>query len=225
MMVTKKCCICGYKFTFDNDIRTNLYISPKNEGASEYFKLWHFFVETCPECRYASQDIETTENASIVQSRQYRLPYSDILEELDEARPNRIGDYLLAGIYYESIGDELSRAKCLLQAGDLVYAEMVYWGDYIFDTDAVGSKLKDDLQYQKFENFAEELYDKGVAVLKKYLEKNPTDIDSEILLAGILSDSSTVQKMQGVKKLKALSNLKTLTSRQRAMVDYLLKDV
>lgn len=224
MMVTKKCSVCGYEFTFDNELRTNLYISPKNKGAKGYFDLWHFFVEKCPKCRYASIDITKTQNKDIVKSKRYSLPSQDILEELAEARPHKIGDYLLAEIYYESINDEVMRAKCLFQAADLVYAEIMYWADYIFDTED-GGKLQDDMQYVKFESFAEELYAKGLKILKEYLDKHPDDLDSTILYAGICSDGSSMQKIQGIKELKKLMVNPKLSAMQKEIVAYLLQDI
>ena len=224
MMVTKKCSVCGYQFTFDNELRTNLYISPKNKGAKGYFDLWHFFVEKCPKCGYASVDITETENKDIVKSKRYSAPGKDILEDLAEARPNKIEDYLLAEIYYESINDHVMRAKCLFQAADLVYAELMYWAEYIFDT-ADGGRLQDDMQYVKFESFAEELYAKGLKILKEYIDKNPDDIDAAILYAGICSDGSSMQKMQGVKELKKLMLNPRLNSLQKEIVAYLLQDI
>jgi len=223
-MVTKRCCVCGYQFSFDNELRTNLHISPKNKGAKGYFDLWHFFVERCPNCGYASIDITKTENKDIVKSKRYSLPQKDILEELAEARPHKIGDYLLAEVYYESINDQCNRAKCLFQAADLVYAEIMYWVDYIFDTED-GGKLQDDMQYVRFESFAEELYDKGLKVLRDYIASHPDDVEAEILYAGICSDGSSTQKIQGIKALKKLMLDPRLTAHEKEIVAYLLQDI
>lgn len=223
MMITKKCCICGYEFAFDNELRTNLYISKKNSGATGYFNLWHYFVEQCPHCGYASQDISRTQNKSIVKSKSYKLDNPDIIEKLDEARPNMVSTYLMAEKYYDSIDDEVNRAKCLFQAADLVYAEIMYWEEYIFD--GVGNDLRKDMQYVQFETFAEELYDKGLKVLAEHIKEHPEDIDSRILHAGICSDGSSVQKIQGISELRALEKDTKLTTLQRDMVEYLLKDL
>ena len=169
-------------------------------------------------------DITETQNKDIVKSKRYSAPGKDILDDLAEARPNKIEDYLLAEIYYESINDELKRAQCLFQAADLVYAEIMYWTEYIFDTED-GGRLQDDMQYVKFESFAEELYAKGLKILKEYLDRNPDDIDAAILHAGICSDGSSMQKMQGVKELKKLMLNPRLNALQKEIVAYLLQDI
>lgn len=221
MMTTKKCAVCGYKFTFDNEIRTNLFISDKNVGAKAYFDLWHFSVVRCPKCGYASADIDTCQNKKIVKDKNYKLDNPEMVEKLNEARPNLIDTYLYAEKYYESIGDTLNQAKCLFQSADLVYAELMYWEEYILDED----DLDDDPDYIEIVSFAEELFSKGLKVLGKYIESNPSDYDAKILRSGILSDGDSVQKIQGIKELKSLSTIPNLTTTQQAMVEYLLKGI
>ncbi len=221
MVITKKCTACGYKFTFDNEIRTNLFISDKNVGAKAYFDLWHFFIERCPKCGYASKDISTCQNKNIVKDKNYKLDNPEMVEKLSEARPNLIDDYLYAEKYYESIGDLFNQAKCIFQSADLVYGELIYWEEYILDED----DLDDDPDYIEIVSFAEELFSKGLKVLSKYIENNPNNYDAKILHAGILSDGSSVQKMQGIKELKSLLKEEGLSTTQKAMVEYLLKDL
>lgn len=220
-MTTKKCTVCGYKFTFDNQIRTNLFISDKNVGAKAYFDLWHFFVERCPECGYASKDISACENKKIVKDKNYKLDNPEMVEKLNGARPNIIANYLYAEKYYESMGDLLNQAKCIFQSADLVYGELMYWEEYILDD----YDFDDDPDYIEIVSFAEELFSKGLKVLGKYIEINPSDYDAKILYAGILSDGSSIQKMQGIKELKTLLQNPNLTSIQKAMVEYLLKGI
>lgn len=221
MIITKKCAVCGYKFTFDNEIRTNLFISDKNVGAKAYFDLWHFFVERCPECGYASKDISACENKKIVKDRNYKLDNMEMVEKLNGARPNLIENYLYAEKYYESIGDKRNQAKCIFQSADLVYGELMYWEEYILDED----DLDGDPDYIEIVSFAEELFARGLKVLAEYISKYPGDLDMRILYAGICSDGGSVQKMQGIKELKALLQNPNLTLAQKAMVEYLLKGI
>lgn len=128
MLKTKKCKVCGYEFTYDDRVAINPFVEPHGEGAQYYFDLWHFFVEHCPQCGYASKDIGHTFNRNVVKDEKYQaIDEIELLKELSSARPNRIADYLKASYYYNSIGDTISEIKCLLQAGDMVYSELMYW--------------------------------------------------------------------------------------------------
>lgn len=221
MRITKKCAICGYKFTFDNEIRTNLFISDKNVGAKGYFDLWHFFIERCPNCGYASADVSACKNKKIVNASDYKLDDIEIIEKLQEARPNQVADYLYGAKYYESVGDKLNEAKCIFQSADLVYGELMYWEEYILDEE----DLDNDPDYIEIEGYAEELFARGLKVLGEHIDANPSDIDARILHAGICSDGGSVQKVQGIRELKSLLADSNLTATQRAMVEYLLKDI
>lgn len=221
MRITKKCAVCGYKFTFDNDIRTNLLISDKNVGAKGYFDLWHFFIEKCPKCGYASADVSNCKNKKALKDGGFKLDEMEMIEKLEEARPNQVADYLYGAKYYESIGDKLNEAKCLFQSADQVYAELIYWEEYILDEE----DLDDDPDYIEIEGFAEDLFAKGLKILGEHIEINPLDYDAKILHAGICSDGGSVQKMQGIRELKTLLADTNLTEKQRAMVEYLLKDI
>lgn len=224
MQFTKTCCNCGYTFTFENSIITNLMISPKNVGAKGYFDLWHFYIEKCPECGYSSLDISNIVDKDFLKSPEFNAPIDPVLVELEECRPNKIRDYILAERYYEHIGDTLLSAKCYLQAGDLVYEEILYWNDYVYDNDLIEGDTS-DTQYIKMQTFAEELYSKGTTLLKDYLENNPDDIDHQILYAGIISEGSSVEKVQGLRKLKELRENPLLSSSQKAMIDYVMSDL
>lgn len=221
MMTTKKCAVCGYKFTFDNELRTNLFISDKNVGAKAYFDLWHFFIERCPKCGYTSADVSVCKNKKFVKEDECKLDGLEMIEKLADARPNQVADYLCGAKYYQSVGDKLNEAKCLFQSADLVYGELIYWEEYILDED----DLDDDPDYIEIEGFAEELFEKGLKVLGEYIESNPMDYDAKILHAGICTDGGSVQKVQGIRMLKSLLIDTNLTEKQKAMVEYLLKDI
>ena len=224
-MVTKKCGICGYEFTYDEKTAQNVFIQPFSEGAKYYYDLWHFNVEKCPNCGYASKDISKTLHKKIISDEKYNsIPEMDILVELNSARPNKIGDYIQAGYYYESVGDVLNNAKCLLQAGDLVYAELLYWDEYVLDTSDSVNALISKSQYNELKKFGDYLFNTAVDKLEQYFKENPEDVDAMILLAGSLSDGN---KIQTIKAAKIISQIKTmpLKSNQKKALEFLLEDM
>lgn len=225
MRITKKCCICDYKFTYDDKVNVSPYVAPHDDGAKYYYNLWHDFVEKCPKCGYASLDISTTENKDIVKDEKY-LAVANIpqVKTLTDARPNRIADYLYASIYYDSIGDYLNYAKCMLQASDLVYAEMLYWDEYVMDSSNSLSAIQNKAQYNDFKKFADGLFNKGVEKLEEYVNFHQYDIDSTILLAGTLNTGTKMQAIKGARLLTKVKDMK-LTSRQSDAVEFLLGQV
>lgn len=222
MKITKKCAICGYKFTFDNELNVNPLTAPHDDGARYYFDLWHGFVERCPECGYASLDISNVANKGIVNDVRY-LAVQDmpIIITLGQARPNRVADYVCAGMYYESIGDTLNYAKCMLQASDLVYGELMYWDEYIFDNSNSLGAIQNKSQVAEFSSFADGLFAKGVETLEQYVREHSGDTDSTILLAGVLGLGDSTQKIKGAGILNKLK-LATLSTSQKLAVKFLL---
>ena len=224
MLVTKKCAICGSQFNFDDTIITNLYLSPNSEGAKLYFDLWHFNIEKCPNCGYASKDVSKTINSAVIKDQKYDLiSQQPIIKILNSARPNKLEHYLKASYYYQSIGDKLNECLCNLQASDLIYGEMLYWKDYILDdsTNTINA-VQNKREYDAFKEFSDELYLVAIKQLKEYLKANPNDVDNIILLAGTLSDGNKMQKIQAVNLLNKLKTVKSLTLNQKKMIKFLL---
>ena len=224
-MKTKKCAICGYEFSFEDKFFEHPFVQPHGEGAQYYYDLWHFDIEGCPKCGYASKDVSHTFNKKIIQDDQYNsIDNIEIIRELDAARPNRVSKFLKGAHYYKSIGDKLNEIKCLLQAGDLVFAELMYWEDYIFDDSSSVSSLIGKSQSEEIEKFADHLINSGVKKLEDYIAQNSDDFDAQIILAGTLGDGD---KLQTIKSAKILSNLKTknLTLAQKKAVKFLLEQM
>lgn len=225
MRITNKCAICGYEFTYDNEVATNPLVAPHDDGARYYYDLWHYFIEKCPECGYASKDISSVANKDIVKDIRYTaVKDMPIIETLERARPNRIADYINAGIYYESIGDSLDYAKCMLQASDLVYNEIMYWDEYVFDNSHSMGAIQNKAQYSEFTKFADGLFAKGVESLETFSKGHPLDIDSAILLAGVLNTGDRTQKIKGAGLLNKLKTA-NLTHGQKLAVKFLLDRV
>lgn len=218
MKISKKCCICDYRFTYDDRVYIDPLVAPHDAGAQYYYNLWHFFIEKCPQCGYASKDISKTDNDKIVKDEIY-LTVADVplIKTLNNARPNRIADYLYASVYYESVADNLNYAKCLLQASDLVFAEMMYWEEYVIDSSNSLSAIQNKAQMNEFQKFANGLYEKGVKILERYVEDYVNDIDSSILLAGTLCSGDKIQKIKGSKMLLKLKGQKLTTGQQLAV--------
>ena len=225
MIISKKCTICNYEFSYDDRVIRSVFVQPFGDGAKYYYDLWHFNVEKCPHCGYVSKDVSKTQNKTIVADNKYKeILNTDILVELNTARPNKIGDYLQAGYYYNSIGDELNNAKCILQAGDLMYAELMYWDEYILDSSNTIDALISKSQYTELKKFADHLYNNAIDILEQYVKDNLDDIDSMILLAGSLADGNKIQNIKGAKILSNLKSMK-LNSSQRKAVEFLMEDL
>ena len=223
MIVTKKCAVCGNQFSFDDSITTNVYMTPNSDGAKLYFNLWHYNVEKCPNCGYASKDVSKCVNKAITKDPQYEsVPDNKIVKSLNGARPNKLEHYIRASMYYKSIGDKLNVALCHLQAGDLIYGEMIYWKEYVLDNNSTYTTVENKKVYDGFKKFADELYAAAVKELKEYLHENPNDVDNIILLAGTLSDGNKMQKIQGVNLLNKLKTIKGLTNNQKLMIKFLI---
>lgn len=222
MRITKKCAVCGYKFTFDNEMMVDPLVAPHDESAQIYFELWHYYVEKCPKCGYASADISMTDNKKIIKDLRYQaVSEMPIIVTLEGARPNKIADYICAGMYYESIGDNLNYAKCMIQAGDLVYNEMMYWDEYIFDNSNSMGAIQNKARYAEFQKFADGLFSKGVDALENHTKEHPQDIDSLILLGGMLNTGDKMQKLKGAGILNRLKSA-NLSDRQKKVVKFLL---
>lgn len=223
MLVTKKCAICGTEFSFEDSITTNMFMTPNSEGAKLYFNLWHFNVEKCPNCGYASKDVSRCVNSSITKDKKYEMiPDNKIVKSLSSARPNKLEHYLRASLYYRSIKDKLNESLCNLQAGDLIYGEMIYWKEYILEDNTKLNTVQNDKTYSEFKAFADELYTQAVKGLKEYLRDNPNDVDYIILLAGTLCDGGKMQKIQGVNMLNKLKTVKGLTLNQKKIIKFLI---
>lgn len=223
MTKSKKCCICGYEFTMDDKVAKEPLIQPFGDGAKYYYNLWHFEVEKCPKCGYSSKDISKTLYKKIINDEQYQsISKTDLLVELDSARPNRIGAYLESAYYYESVGEPLNNIKSLLQAGDLMYAELMYWDEYIFDSSDSVNALISKSQYNEIKKFADYLYNTAMDKLEAYTKENPEDIDALILLGGSLCDGNKIQNIKGA---KILNNLKTmdLSINQKKALKFLIE--
>lgn len=223
MIVTKKCAICGAEFSFDDSITVNMLTRPNSDGAKLYFNLWHFNVEMCPNCGYASKDVSTCINTSITKDKKYDMVVENpVVKELSGARPNKLAHYLRAGIYYSSIKDKLNESLCYLQAGDTIYGEMIYWRDYMLDESNSVSKAKSKEVLDEFRAFADELYALAVKDLKEHLRDNPNDVNNIILLAGTLCDGNKMQKIQGVNMLNKLKSVSGLSMDQKKMIKFLI---
>lgn len=210
-MKEKICAVCGHRNEVSENILVNEFITTHSEGAKEYFDLWHFPIEKCENCGYSSRDIFKCENKNIqyLQSNKY----NDLLKNLSEARPNDIRSYYDASRYYELIGDKKNQALCLIQAGDAVYNEIMYWKVYILTEDESCKELYD---------FAEELYLMGIQILKDYISINPSDLDMQILWAGVLNDSNDKSLSYAIiNKLKQ----ENLTNNQKNIINFLETEI
>ncbi|MGN0961007.1 MAG: hypothetical protein ACI4PF_02265 [Christensenellales bacterium] len=222
MRITKKCSVCDYKFTYDDKVYINPLVEPHDEGAKYYYNLWHFFIEKCPNCGYASRDLSEVLNKDIVKDDRYlAVAEIPIIVTLERARPNRIADYLYASIYYESIGDTLNYSKCMLQASDLIYNEMFYWDEYVLDDVDSMSAIQNKAQFNEFKKFADGLFNKGVEALEEYVARHPYEIDTTILLAGVLNTGNKMQKIKGARLINRLKS-ETLTDEQKLCVKFLI---
>lgn len=225
MKITKKCAICDYEFTYDDKFSENPYITPNSAGSKYYYDLWHFMVEMCPNCGYASKDISQTLNKKIISDIKYNtIKDMQIIVDMNEARPNMILQYLKASVYYASIGEKLSEIKCMLQASDLIYAEMMYWDEYVLDKTDETRALASQKQYDEFKKFSDSLFNRAIWELEKYSALHPEDLDTALLLAGTLGDGDKLQSIKGVRLLNSLKN-KPLSAGQKQALDYLFDSI
>ena len=223
MKITKKCAICGYEFTYNDEVVTSIFVRPASDGAKYYFDLWHYNVECCPECGYASRDVSTTLYKKIVEDKAFKeIDNNPMIRELNKARPNKVGFYLKASCYYESIGDTMNHIISLLQASDLVYAELMYWDEYVLDDSNSISALIGKSQFNELKKFADVFFNKAVELLEDYVKNNSDDVDANILLAGTLSDGDKIQVMKSVKILNMLKSVQ-LTKDQKQALSFLLE--
>lgn len=223
MIVTKKCAICGAEFSFDDEIVVNAWTRPNSEAAKLYFNLWHYNVELCPNCGYASKDVSKCYNKEIIKDPKLQMiSKNTTVSDLIAARPNKLEHYLRASLYYKSVNDKLNEALCNLQAGDTIYGEIIYWKEYMLDDSNVVNKARSNDVVNEFKSLADELYDTAVKGLKEYLRENPNDVDYIILLAGILCDGSKMQRIQGVNMLNKLKAVTGLSMNHKKMIKFLI---
>jgi len=220
-----KCGVCGFEFEYNDINRSNPFVTPYNDGAKYYYDLWHFAVIQCPNCGYCAKNITTSQNKTVIKDSKYLgISNMDLIKELNSTRPNKVEPYLKASYYYESIGDVLNQVKCLLQAGDCVYGELMYWEDYVFDnSDSISVIINRNL-YNEIKKFADYLYNTAVENLETYVKENDNDMDSFILLAGTLLDGNKIQSMKGTKYLTSIKT-ERLTIAQKSALDFLLNSI
>ena len=225
MEIKTKCGICGLEFTYDDQMVVNPFTKPRSEGAKYYYNLWHINVERCPHCDFVAKKVSSTYNKKIVEDEKYQgIKEMDIIKELNEARPNRVESYLLAAYYYESIGDTLNNAKCLLQAGDLLYAELMYWDEYVLDDGDSISAIISKRHYNELKGFADNIFNTAIERLENFVKDNPNDIDAVLLLGGTLCDGDKVQAIKGSRYLNSLKNM-SLNSAQKVTLDWLFENL
>ncbi len=220
-----KCGICGLEFVYDDQVAVDPFTKPRSEGAKYYYDLWHFNVERCPHCDYAAKRVSSTYNKNIIKEEKYLgIKEMEIIKELNEARPNRVESYLLASYYYESIGDTLNNAKCLLQAGDLLYGELMYWDEYVLDDGDSISAIISKRHYNELKGFADNIFNTAIERLEDFVKNNPNDVDAVLLLGGTLGDGDKVQAIKGTRYLNSLKGM-PLSSAQKTTLDWLFENL
>ncbi len=225
-VMIKECCVCGYKYTSKGGWENSHPLTtPHTDGAKLYFDMWHFQIDVCPECGYASRDISKCVNKKIIEDEGY-LAIDDlpVLKEMSDARPNSIGLYLKAGAYYKSIGETYNEALCYLQASDLVFAEIIYWQQYLFDDSDAYTAYRSKGIYNDFKDFADKFYNRAIELLEEWVKIRPRDVQARLVLAGALSDGNAIQKMRSVKILNAMKTEK-ITNEQKKVLSFLLGDI
>ena len=209
-MIKKECAICGKVNLVSDDKYIDKFVTTNTPGAKLYFDLWHFNIESCESCGYASMDISKCENTSIKYVSKESNP---IYKALNDVRTNKIVDYIHASKYYEMLGDKKYQALCLIQAGDMVYSEIMYWKEYI---------LTEDEEIPELYELGEKLYGQGIESLREYLDSNPNDIDMKIVLVGVMLDSK--DKSLGFSVLQNLKKL-PLSNDQKLILDFLSNEI
>ncbi len=220
-----KCGICGLEFSYNDQVAVNPFTKPRSEGAKYYYDLWHFNIERCPHCDYVAKQVSSTFNKKIIEDEKYLgIKEMEIIKELNEARPNRVESYLLASYYYESIGDMLNNAKCLLQAGDLLYAELMYWDEYVLDNGDSISAIISKRHYNELKGFADSIFNTAIERLESFVKDNPDNVDAILLLGGTLGDGDKVQAIKGTRYLNSLKGMH-LNSLQKTTLDWLFENL
>lgn len=209
-----KCGRCGNQVLVSDEIHVNDFVTPRNYVEKAYFDLWHFPIQRCSHCNYAGVDISSDIGTEL---NLLEILENPIIAKLKDARPNDIEDYLLAAATYESVGEQLLQAKCLLQAGDLCYDEAMYWRTYILDED------EDEEDYDDIIAMAQDLYERGTSLLKDYVLNHPEDIDNRLLLIGVIQESGRTGRFESQILIENLRK-QALTETQRVILEFLSKN-
>lgn len=199
MEIKKICAKCGKETSVFQSDKTIDVKKSLNQGADLYFSLWNFEIEKCEHCGFASRDISKPLNFEIDKSEEQKILNNQTLIEFYEERPHKIFDYLIASLYYEASGDILNQAICILQAGDLFYMELMYFADDVLDG------IQDE-EVERLQKIGEELYKKASDLLKKYVDTHVSDNLHKLLLAGVLGEMDTAEKIQSNLILKSLKD-------------------
>ena len=126
-------------------------------------------------------------------------------------RSNNIFNYVVAGYIFEEEGNFLEAGKAFANASDDFYGEIIY-----LESDDEDEDFIEDLR-----KVAEKIYDKAIDMIKRHCE-NIEDIDSQILLCGLLSGGSEKQKLESKKLINKLLT-RTLSSEQKDMILFIHK--
>ena len=199
MEIKKICAKCGKETSVFHSDKTIDVKESLNKGADLYFSLWNFEIEKCEHCGFSSRDISKPLNFEIDKAEEQKILNNQTLIEFYEERPHKIFDYLIAGLYYKASKDILNQALCILQAGDLFYMELMYFADDVLDG------IQDE-EVESLQKIGEELYKKASDLLKKYVDTHATDNLHKLLLAGVLGEMDTAEKIQSNLILKSLKD-------------------
>lgn len=208
----KICAKCGHVNLIEKDNKYTDIVKSIREGAKEYMCLWHFPIEMCEHCNYASRDISRYTNVNIPQSEIDSIINNPTLIAFNEMRDNKIIDYLLASLYYKYSGDKLNSALCMLQAGDDFYGEFTSYIDYNLESD--------DHEIENIEKVGINFYDQAIEMLKEYCDENSQDYKYKLLLIGVLMDNGASGQIEGNFMLKNIDT-KNLNAEEKKIYNFL----
>lgn len=208
----KICAKCNHTNLIEKDKKYTDIVKSIRVGAKEYMCLWHFPIEMCENCNYASRDISKYTDVNIPQIEIDKIVNSPTLIAFNEMRDNKIIDYLLASLYYKYLGDKLNSALCMLQAGDDFYGEFTAYIDYNLESD--------DDEIDRIEKVGKNFYDQAIDMLKGYCSENPLDYKYKLLLIGVLMDNGTSGQIEGNIMLKNIDT-KNLDAEEKKIYNFL----
>lgn len=216
MEIIKKCANCKTENSY-GDMKERIdemfEYAPDETGALEFFKLWRFPLEFCPNCLYVNKDIENPDNLNtIIESEEYKNIFNnELFYELNTFEHCEADVYWGYAKLNENNGKQYEAGIGYLQA---FYHITLGYNIYHQQLD----EDEESVIFKDCKEVAKHFLDSAEKCFLLSIENSVRTIHSKILLVYTYYELSKVDNAN--KLLKDLTK-EDLTTNQTAMVEYL----
>lgn len=217
-MENKKICACCKKENQYTDINERLEemfeYAPDELGALEFFKLWRYPLEFCPDCLYVNKDIENNELLNdIINSDEYKNIFNnELFYEINTFEHCDADVYWAYALLNEKNGNFFDAGVGYLQA---FYHITLGYNIY---HNSLEEESEDSRIFTDCKEVAKKFLDNAESCFLQSIEHGTRSVHCKILLVYTYYELAKINKSHDL--LKELSK-EDLSTNQKAMVEYL----